>query len=191
MRVRMAFEEKGIAYQVIEEDLGNPSAELLRIHPSGQVPVLVHGDQVIPESAIITEYVEEIFPNPPLLPADPAGRARVRLWTHWCAETLKGDLDEFKYDWETLNEDERAALLARLHAALEKLAAALSDQPFLLGESITLADIHLFPFYRQLTRARPKEPELLSYPASLNAWLERLVSRPSFVRVMARPSSSG
>lgn len=184
IRARVALEEKGLNYALIEEDLANPSPELLRIHPSGQVPVLVHQGQVIPESAVITEYLEELHPQPALMPSTPIGRARVRLWTQWCAEILKPDLDTFKYEWEPLSPEARDELLSRLRASLSRLESALIDRPFLLGEEFTLADIHVFPFYRQLTRARPKEPDLLPFPRVLNAWLERITSRPSFIRAM-------
>jgi glutathione S-transferase len=183
----MVLEEKGLPYTVLEEDLANPSPALLRIHPAGSVPVLIHEGQVIPESAVITEYLEDRFPRPALMPESAIGRARVRLWTHWCAATLKPDLDAFKYDWESLSADAREKLLARLCESLARLEAPLAAHPFLLGDSLTLADVHLFPFYRQLTRARPNDPGILAFPARLNDWLARIMARPSFARVMAKP----
>lgn len=189
MRVRMVLEEKQLAYERVEEDLDRPSAELLRIHPEGRVPVLVHQGQVISESAVITEYLEDVFPEPALRPATPAERARMRLWTVWCDSVLKPDLDRFKYEWAELAGDERAALLARLQAALARLDSALASGPCLLGQELSLADIHVFPFYRQLSRARPPLQSLLppeAVPHRANAWLERLTSRPSFTRVMAK-----
>jgi glutathione S-transferase len=186
IRVRMVLEEKGLAYTVREEDLGNPSPELLRIHPSGKVPVLVHEGQVIPESAVITEYLEEICPEPALMPASAVGRAEVRLWTHWCAESLKPALDAYKYEWESRSAESREELLGQLRSALDLLDSALGAQPFLLEERLTLADIHVFPFYRQLTRAKQAPSGLLAFPPRLNAWLDRITSRETFVRVMAR-----
>jgi glutathione S-transferase len=186
IRVRMVLEEKGIDYTVIEEDLSHPSSELLRVNPSGQVPVLIHQGQAIPESAVITEYLEELFPKPALMPETAIGRAQVRLWTHWCAESLKPDLDTFKYGWEPLQAAAREELLARLRSHLSRLEGALANQPFLLGAHLTLADVHVFPFYRQLTRARPNDPGLLPLPPLLNAWLERILARPTFTRVMGK-----
>ena len=62
IRVRMVLHEKEIPFKVIEEELKNLSPELLKLHPEGRVPVLVHGDLVIYESAIITEYLDDCFP---------------------------------------------------------------------------------------------------------------------------------
>src|SRR4051812_4487182 len=90
IQARLALEEKGLAYKSLEEDLAHPSEALLRVNPSGEVPVLLHEGHAIPESAVITEYLEERFPETPrLMPADAASRARVRLWTLWCARELK------------------------------------------------------------------------------------------------------
>ena len=182
----MALEEKGLKYRVIEESLAQPSEALLRINPAGEVPVLVHGEIALPESSAITEYLEELHPMPALMPDSPQGRARVRQWTWECSLVFKPDLDAFKYEWENLGPSERQGLLSRLERYLKRLETRLGSQEFLLGEHLTLADIHLFPFYRQLTRAKTSDPGLLRFPESLNSWLARIVSRPSFTRVMAK-----
>jgi glutathione S-transferase len=186
IRVRMALEEKGLKFTVIEEDLGNPSSELLRLNPSGQVPVLVHEGRGIPESAVITEYLEKTYPTPALMPPTQEGRAEVRAWTDWCAGTLKPDLDAFKYDWEGLLPEVQEQLRARLMVCLTQLENQLTGHSFMLDEMFSLADIHLFPFFRQLSNARPKEPEYLPFPPGVRAWMERINSRPCFVRAMAK-----
>jgi glutathione S-transferase len=53
----------------------------VKINPNGQVPVLVHDGRVLTESTVINEYVDESFPDTPLRPADPFGRAQMRVWT--------------------------------------------------------------------------------------------------------------
>lgn len=181
----MVLEEKALPYTVVEESLREPSSALLRLHPEGKVPLLLHGDTVIHESAVITEYLDETFPERPLMPSDPKARAVVRLWTFWCNCLFKPDLDAYKYQWEKLGEEEQAALTARLRAHLAKLEEALAHQAFLLGPELTLADIHVFPFLRQFRKARP---EVLSHfpPGKIDAWLERIFTRPSFERVMAK-----
>ncbi len=185
IRVRMALEEKGLPFQVIEEDLGNRSAELLRLHPEGAVPLLLHEGVAIHESSIITEYIDERFPEHPLMPSAAMGRAQVRLWTYACNEFFKHDVDGFKYEWKDLAEEAREALLARLRGFLSKMDEALARAPFLLGSELTLADIHVFPFYRQLTRARPDFASFFQYPR-VDDWLARITGRPSFERVMAK-----
>ncbi len=189
IRVRMVLEEKGLTYKVFEEDLANPSPELTLLHPECKVPLLIHDGQAIHESAVITEYLEEAFPDPPLMPSDPRERARHRLWTFWANEILKPDLDSFKYQWRKLAGADRTALHERLKGHLAKLDEALASRPFLLGERLTLADIHVFPFYRQLQKSQPDFAALLP-SLHLDAWLDRITSRPSFERVMAKPSAS-
>jgi glutathione S-transferase len=78
-RVRIALAEKGIPYDAVEIDLDDRPAWIYEKNATGRVPVIEEGDWVLPESAVILEYLEERFPEPPLLPADPADRAEARL----------------------------------------------------------------------------------------------------------------
>src|SRR5207253_8763063 len=72
--------EKRLAYDLIEVDLKNKPKDLLELNPYAKVPVLVDGDGVIYESAIINEYLEEKYPTTPLMPNDQLQRAKVRIW---------------------------------------------------------------------------------------------------------------
>ena len=74
---------------MIECDLKNKPKELLELNPYGKVPVLVDGDAVVYESAIINEYLEEKYPEVPLMPKDPLGRSRVRIWVDYCNTRLQ------------------------------------------------------------------------------------------------------
>lgn len=190
IRVRMTLEEKGLPYTVVEESLREPSPELLRLHPEGKVPLLVHGDFPLFESAVITEYLEEAFPEVALMPEGPRERAELRLLTFWCNHLFKPDLDLYKYRFDELKEEGKAALVAKIKGHLEKLSRALEGWPFLLGGDFTLADIHIFPFIRQLTKARPDFATTFEAPLVLE-WLERITSRPSFARVMEKKQAPG
>jgi glutathione S-transferase len=185
IRVRMVLELKSIKYTLIEEKLSQPSEQLLKINAQGSVPVLVHNGHVITESAIITEYLDEIFPQLLLAPANPLQRAQMRLWTHWCNTDFKVDLDRYKYKWDSLSQEQQSILSDKLHAHLQKLESVLAKQAFILGDTLSLADIHVFPFYRQLQKAKLDFSTTYNYPAT-NAWLERIVKMPSFERVMAK-----
>ena len=68
-----------LPHELIECDLKNKSRELLELNPYGKVPVLVDGEAVVYESAIINEYLEEKYPAVPLLPKDPFKRSRARI----------------------------------------------------------------------------------------------------------------
>ena len=71
MRTRMVLHEKGIDFEVHEVDLSNKSEEFLSVSPYGKVPVLRVNGTSLYESNIVNEYLEEVYPEPPLLPADP------------------------------------------------------------------------------------------------------------------------
>ncbi|WP_056383792.1 glutathione S-transferase family protein [Sphingomonas sp. Root710] len=81
-KVRLALAEKGVEWESREcagEALRDP--DYLRLNPSGVVPTLVHDRTVLTESRIISEYIEEAFDGPALMPSDPADRHRARLWS--------------------------------------------------------------------------------------------------------------
>lgn len=90
-KVRFAFEEKGLSWQGHYVDIlrGEQFApEYLALNPKAVVPTLVHDDRVIPESTVICEYVDEVFPERRIYPDDPYLRARVRLWAKAVDEEL-------------------------------------------------------------------------------------------------------
>ena len=78
-RCRIVLHEKGMDFQIIDVDLDHKPEDLAVMNPYNQVPVLVERDLVLHESNIINEYIDERFPHPQLMPADPVMRARARL----------------------------------------------------------------------------------------------------------------
>jgi glutathione S-transferase len=83
-KVRLCLAEKGLAWDSKHLDLraGDHQQDwYLKLNPRAVVPTLVDGESVVPESNVINEYLDERFPDPPLKPADPFGRAKMRLWT--------------------------------------------------------------------------------------------------------------
>lgn len=90
-KVRIALEEKGIDYEIktVALDAGEQlHPDYLAINPKGVVPVLVHNGRTIPESSIINEYLEDAFPENPLMPSDAYWRARRRLWARWIDDEM-------------------------------------------------------------------------------------------------------
>jgi glutathione S-transferase len=165
-RVRITLAEKGIEYDPVEIDLQNRPAWIYEKNETGRVPVVEEDAWILPESAVIMEYLEERYPEPALLPADPADRALARLWIF--------RHDDFTRPYYALRRGEEGAA-ARLDAELGKLEAAVSEREFLAGE-FGLADIAYVPW---VLRARDTLGVSLDAFPALAAWLDRLVERRS------------
>jgi glutathione S-transferase len=89
MKPLLCLAEKGISYESHYVDLHNfeqHSEAFVALNPNGQVPVLVHNGAVITESTVINEYLDEVFPEPRLVPQDPVARARMRIWNKFVDE---------------------------------------------------------------------------------------------------------
>jgi glutathione S-transferase len=166
-RVRIVLAEKDIPYDPVVIDLSDRPAWLYEKNPVGKVPVLEDDSWVLPESAVIAEYLEERYPEPALLPEDPAERAIARL--------LVFRFDDFSDPYYALRRGEPGAGEA-FGAELEHLDALLSRMPYLTGRSYGLADVDYVPW---VIRARDLLGVSLDpYPA-LSDWLERLMERPA------------
>jgi glutathione S-transferase len=166
-RVRIVLAEKEIPFDVVEIDLSDRPGWLYEKNPAGRVPVLEEDGRPLPESVVIMEFLEERYPFPALLPADPADRALARLRIF-----RDDDLTDPYYAFRRGAEGAEA----ELHEALGKLDASLAERPFLGGAAYGLADIAYVPW---LLRARDMLGiELEPFPA-LRAWLARLEERPA------------
>ncbi len=166
-RVRIVIVEKRIEIETIEIDLNDRPAWIYEKNSTGRVPVIEEDAWTLPESAVIMEYLEERYPEPPLLPADPADRALARL------RILRHDAFTGPYYALRRGADGAAALFAE---QLDRLDAALEERPWLGGAEYGLADIAYVPW---ILRARDAMGiELDPYPA-LSEWLVRLLDRPA------------
>jgi glutathione S-transferase len=166
-RVRIVLAEKGVEVEVVEIDLGDRPAWLYEKNPAGRVPVLEEDGWPLPESTVIMEFLEERYPEPPLLPLDPADRARVRLLIYRA--------DELTRPYYALRRGEEGAR-GRVEAALARLDAALGEHAYLGGPHYGLPDIAYVPW---ILRARAQlGVQLDGFPA-LGDWLRRLEQRPA------------
>jgi glutathione S-transferase len=166
-RVRIVLAEKGIEYETVEVDLDDRPAWIYEKNPLGRVPVLEEDTFLLAESAVIDEYLDERYPEPSLLPADPAERALGRM--------LVFRFDELSKPYYALRRGDDGAA-ERLDAALGALAGLLQRQQFLSGREFGLADVAYVPW---ILRARDRmDVDLESFPA-LPEWVGRLEQRPS------------
>jgi glutathione S-transferase len=166
-RVRIVLAEKGIEYETVQVDLDDRPAWIYEKNPLGKVPVLEEDTFVLPESAVINEYLEEKFPEPALWPADPGERALGRL--------LVFRFDDLSRPYYGLRRGEEGAA-DRFGAALARLDAVLDRQPYLSGRDFGLADAAYIPW---IVRARDRLGYDLSSFHALSDWVERLTARPS------------
>jgi maleylacetoacetate isomerase len=157
-RVRIALNLKQIDYRQepvhLVRDGGEQNSPGYRaINPLGLVPALVHRDRTIVQSMAICEYLEEVFPARPLLPEDPAGRARVRSIAQSIASEIQplNNLGVINYLRDAMHQDEAAISewlkhwLARGFSAVESWLSAAECGLYCHGDEPTLADCFLVP----------------------------------------------
>jgi len=166
-RVRIVLAEKGVPYEPVVIDLANRPDWLYEKNPSGKVPVIEEGGWVLPESAVIAEYLEERYPEPALLPADAGERAIARL--------LVFRFDDFTDPYYALRRGDEGAEEA-FGAELAHLDDLLGCMPFLTGRAYGLTDVDYVPW---VIRARELLGVSLEPYPRLTAWFERLLERPA------------
>jgi glutathione S-transferase len=172
-RVRIVLAEKGLEHETVVVDLDDRPAWIYEKNPLGRVPVLEEDAFVLPESVVINEYLEERYPEPPLLPADPAERAAGRL--------LVERFDQLSRPYYTLRRGGEEAR-ERLSDELAKLDGLLAARPFLTGREFGIADAAYLPW---ILRAEAMlGVDLDPYPA-LSDWVARTRERPSVAAEMA------
>ena len=189
-RVHLCLEEKGLAYtsHLLSFSKGeHKTPEHLARHPHGKVPALVDGDLTLYESSAIVEYLEDRYPVPPLVPADPALRARVRVEELECmnyAAPLQLALARLVFFTPAADRDEAALTPARNDVQAE--IARLDDRakarggPFLMGPELTRADLTWLPFIEIAGRAgAPLDAAATPW---LAGWLDRMHGRPTYAK---------
>jgi glutathione S-transferase len=154
---------------LVECDLGNKPKDLLQLNPYGKVPVLVDGDAVVYESAIIDEYLDEKYPDVPLMPKDPLSRARIRIWIDYCNTRVQQAAGCIAHGYKV--EESRA----ELRQYLENLNRQMQNRDYIADE-YSLADITYIPFF--VRRERYQVTIGFDLP-HVRAWMERLLERPA------------
>jgi glutathione S-transferase len=186
-RVRLALAEKNLPAEQIEIDLKNKPAAFLSLSPYGRVPLLIHNGFRVWESAIILEYLEEAFPQHTLMPAEPAARAAARLWIEFANNRLFAATHDLIFTTDRAIRRQRVADMTESIRFLEREALSQPRRgPYLLGESFTLADIALYPWFEQV--ASFQQFSEFRMPADCKRvadWHASVAARPA-VRTCAR-----
>jgi len=186
-RVKIALHEKGLDYQRVTLSLAKKDQkrpEFLKLNPYGKVPVIDDDGQVLFESCIINEYLDEKYPNPPLMPKNPylRGRGRVLIdyalnYMHESYWALRGEMLKPANERKTAVIEEHHC---NLRGLLQYLEEALGDRIFFLDD-FSLVDIALVP--RALRMEAYGALPAPSLPR-LSAWLQRMKERPSVKSIL-------
>lgn len=186
-RVKVVLAEKNLPYEIVPIDLRakeQKTPEYLKLNPYGKVPVLTDDDTVLYESCIINEYLEEKYPHPPLMPKDPAKRARARIMIDYGLAHLDGPYQklrmELSKDAKEQNQQTIDDAKGELKKLLQRFENEIGDQPYLMGD-FSLVDADLIPRFTRLegfgVLPDPSLPRLGKY-------LERMKARPSVKAIL-------
>ena len=193
-RTRIALNLKGLSYEDVYVHLRKNeqvSADYLTLNPQGLVPTLVHDGHAISQSLAIMEYLDEVFPEPPFLPKDALGRARVRQIAYAVACDIHpiNNLRVRRYLQHDMGHSEADVLAFMVHwmkegfGALEAmLSAGKETGHFCHGDVPTLSDICLIP---QMANARGAEMDLSAWP-TLKRIEKAAYELPAFVAALPK-----
>lgn len=178
-RVRLVLAAKGVSYDFIPVDPNNPPAELVELNPYHSVPTLVDRDLVLYAASVVSEYIDERYPHPPLMPLDPLARARLRL-----------AMLRTEHDWVPLVQTIQHAAKTQAEAARkrlrEQLLAALpvfKSSKFFLNTEMSLADCAVAPIVWRLPSLGvdlPREAKVIE------DYGQRIFRNPAFARSLTQ-----
>ena len=180
-RCRIVLFEKGMDFQVIDVDMTNKPEDLAVINPYNRVPVLVERDLVLYEANIINEYIDERFPHPQLMPADPVMRARTRLFLYNFEKELFVHVSTLEDRSAKPDEKKLANARQNIRDRLAQLAPMLLKNKYMLGEEFSMLDVAVAPL---LWRLDNYGIELPKNAAPLQKYAERIFSRPAYIEAL-------
>jgi glutathione S-transferase len=188
-RTRVVLLEKKIDFTAIEIDLQNKPKGYAQISRYGKVPAIQHGDLTLYESAIINEYLDEVFPELPLLPQDAGARAIARIWIDYANTRFVPAFNKFLRgkDAQERNQGQREFLEALLYLEQEGLAQS-GQGPYWFGEAFSLVDISFYPWFERLPLLEHfRKFTLPAETPRLQAWWDVVRDRPS-IQAVANPT---
>jgi glutathione S-transferase len=185
-RTRVVLLEKGIDFTPIEIDLQNKPEDFIQVSRYGKVPAIKHGDVKIYESAIINEYLEEVFPEPALLPHNPGAKAVARIWIDYANTRFVPAFNKFLRGKDTQEQEQgkREFLESLLYIEQEGLGKLSGNGAYWLGENLSLVDISFYPWFERLpVLEKFRNFTLPTETPRLQKWWENLRHRDSIQKV--------
>ena len=182
---RMAADEKGVAYELEPNPPQTP--EQLAQQPWGKVPAMTHGDVHLYEAVAIASYIDEAFDGLDLQPGDVASRAKMHQWISIINSYLYSPaivsivIQRLVVPQHGGTPDE--AMISDANAPTEKalgvIDEGLGESEFLVGNSLTLADLFLLPITHYLSATEPEGQALMSNVDNIRRWQEGMMQRSS------------
>lgn len=174
-RVRLVLAAKGVTYDLVPVDLQNPPEDLIDLNPYQSVPTLVERDVVLYSASVLSEYLDERYPHPPLMPVDPLSRARLRL-----------AMLHIELDWvpqvqaiQLGNKNQAEAGRKRLKELLAQSLPVFKASKFFLNPEMSLADCAMAPIIWRLDAlgvGLPRDGKVIE------EYGNRIFRNPGFIR---------
>lgn len=177
-RCRIVLFEKGMDFEVIDVDLADKSEDLSILSPYSDSPVLEERDLVLTDPNIINEYIDERFPHPQLMPADPVMRARARLFL----KDMENELFIHMKDLESKETKKRESAKKIVTNTLIMLSPILDKQLFLLHDEYSMLDVAMAPLLWRLDHYGIK---LGNQSKALLKYADKIFTRPLFDEAMS------
>jgi RNA polymerase-associated protein len=181
-RCRFVLFEKGMDFEIRDVDLYNKPEDISIMNPYGQVPILVERDLILYESNIINEYIDERFPHPQLMPADPVMRARARLFLFNFERELFVHVQQLERR-DQVKDPGKSMDKARqqVRDRLTQLTPIFIKNKFMLGDDFSMLDVAIAPLLWRLDHYGIEMPKSA---APLLRYAERLFSRPAYIEAL-------
>ena len=180
-RCRLVLFEKGMDFEVRDVDLFNKPEDISTMNAYGQVPILVERELILYESNIINEYIDERFPHPQLMPADPLMRARARLMLFNFEKELFVHVHVLESERAKANDKSHDKARAEIRDRLTTLAPLFLKNKYMLGDEFSMLDVAVAPL---LWRLDHYGIELSKTAAPLMKYAERIFSRPAYIEAL-------
>ena len=176
-RCRIVLYEKGMDFEIRDVDLHDKPDDIAAMNPYSRVPILVERDLTLYESNIINEYIDERFPHPQLMPADPVMRARARLFLYNFEHDLFSHIGDLEHGTPKVAEKARGIVRDNL----TQIAPIFAKQKHMLGEDYSMLDVAIAPL---LWRLEHYGIQLPKQGLPILKYAERLFSRPAFIEAL-------
>lgn len=188
-RSRLALLEKGIDFKLIEIDLQNKPEGFTDISPYGKVPAIKHGNNRVWESAIINEYLDEVFPEPSLMPRDPIDKALARIWIDFANTRFVPTFTDLLRKQDPQQQQDAAQDLHNQLLFMEKegIGKLSGEEPYWFGQSLSLVDLTFYPWFERWSVIEYYRH--FTFPSEctrLQQWWDEMSQRDS-VKAIANP----